>query len=133
VLRPDELLEAVAASLRHDVGPAVADPFAKTQAFMAAVILQKLAGQLRADPVDEDAERRDLVADLRALISEPTRSVAAALDGLAADGRAVAWRGIVSALYADRDELGPARFDAALARARAALRVRLDRALAVAS
>jgi hypothetical protein len=133
VLRPDELLDAVAASLRHEVGPAVADPFAKTQAFMAAVILQKLAGQLRADPADEDAERRALVADLRAVTGAPTRALAPALDRLATDGGAAAWRGVVTALYTDRDELGPARFDAALGRARTALRVRLDRALAVAS
>ena len=43
----------MAEALRREVGPAVVDPFAKTQAFMAAVILQKLAGQLRTPAVDD--------------------------------------------------------------------------------
>jgi hypothetical protein len=134
VLPPDELLDALAAALRHDVGPAVVDPFAKTQAFMAAVILQKLAGQLRAEPVDEDGERAAVVADVRALTGDaPTLALPGALDRLAADGDTAAWRSLVTALYADRDDLGPVLFDGALARLRRALRARLDRALAYSS
>ena len=37
----------MAATLRGEIGPAVDEPFAKTQAFMASVVLAKLAGQLR--------------------------------------------------------------------------------------
>ena len=46
-LAPDELLERIARTLKKEIGPAVEDAYPKTQAFMAAVVLQKLAGQLR--------------------------------------------------------------------------------------
>jgi hypothetical protein len=68
----DELLERVARTLREQVGPAVEEPFAKTQAFMAAVILDKLAGQLRHRDADEqaaDAGRHALVATLREVLA----------------------------------------------------------------
>ena len=45
-MRPDDLLARLAATLRGEIGPAVVDPFAKTQAFMAAVILERLGRQL---------------------------------------------------------------------------------------
>lgn len=134
MLPPDELLDAVADSLRRQVGPAVVDPFAKTQAFMAAVILQKLAGQLRAPDADVDAERRAVVADVRMLLAEAgSARVSDAVDDLDHDGSTASWRALVEALYAARGELGPDRFTDALARVRAALRVRLDRSLAYAS
>jgi len=40
---PDELLDRIATTLREQIGPTVGEPFAKTQAFMAAVILAKLS------------------------------------------------------------------------------------------
>ena len=45
MLAQDELLARLAATFRRDVGPQVTDPFAKTQAFMAAVVLEKLSAQ----------------------------------------------------------------------------------------
>ncbi len=134
VASPDELLDAVADTLRREIGPAVGDPFAKTQAFMAAVVLQKLAGQLRAASVDAEVDRRTLVAEVRAALgATPPEDVTAALDVLARDGATAAWRAVVTSLYATRDELGPARFDAALGRVRTGLRARLDHVLAYAS
>lgn len=134
MLPPDELLDAIAASLRHQVGPAVADPFAKTQAFMAAVILQKLAGQLRAPGADVADERRSIVADVRARLGAAAPAgVMRALDALDGDGGSASWRAIVEALYAEQEELGAERFDIALATVRGGLRARLDRALAYAS
>jgi hypothetical protein len=131
---PDELLDAVAEALRREIGPAVVDPFARTQAFMAAVVLQKLAGQLRAAPVEVAVDRRALVAAVRTeLGATPPAGVTAALDLLGRDGAPAAWRAVVTSLYAARDELGAARFDAALARVRAGLRARLDHVLAYAS
>ena len=41
-----DLLTRIAATMRADVGPAVDDEYAKTQAFMAAVVLQKVAREL---------------------------------------------------------------------------------------
>ena len=74
-MKPHEIAEHLATNLRHTIGPAVADPFARTQAFMASVVLEKLAGQLRVAEADERAARRDAVAltdDLRALDVAPS-------------------------------------------------------------
>jgi hypothetical protein len=131
---PDELLDAVADALRREVGPAVGDPFARTQAFMAAVILQKLAGELRASIDAPEVDRAAVAAAVRdALGATPPAAVDAALDALVADGTTAAWRDVVTALYASRRDLDPAHFDAALGRLRAGLRARLDRVLAYAS
>jgi hypothetical protein len=43
------LLERMATKLRHDVGPLVSDEFARTQVFMASVILATLSAQLRQE------------------------------------------------------------------------------------
>jgi hypothetical protein len=132
---PDALLEAVAEALRREVGPAVADPFAKTQAFMAAVILEKLAGQLRADARAGEAvmnERLALVGGLEGACPERASSVRAALRDLEKDGSDAGWCALVEALYTDRKALGGA-FEPLLGRVRVALRARLNRTLAFAS
>jgi len=134
-LAPDELLRSLAVALRQRIGPEVQEPFARTQAFMAAVILEKLAGQVAnaaADDVAATAERAALVAELRAGAAGHA-TVLAAVDAVAADGGDAAWNGLVSALYAERDALGAPTFDRLLGRVRTALRARLDRALAYAS
>jgi len=134
---PHEVLGRVAATLRREVGPAVGEPFAKTQAFMASVILAKLAGQLRAAESDARlaAEERQRVTDEldRRLGAPAPAGVAAAVAGLRRDGAEADWNRLVGALYAARDELGAARFDELLGVVRAALRARLDRALSYSS
>lgn len=132
-MKPDELLERMAVTLRQQIGPEVGEPFAKTQAFMAAVILEKLSGQLRL--ADEharadSADRAALVADLSS--GELPPGVAAAVAAVQADGDG-ALAGLVAALYEDRATLGAERFDALLSRVRKTLRARLDRQLAFAS
>ena len=107
---PADLLDRMAATLRTEIGPAVEEPFAKTQAFMAAVILGKLAGQLRgaeADARTADEERRALVTGLRDDLGDTlTTHVGDALAVLSHDGGDAAWSGLVEALYTDDDELG---------------------------
>ncbi|MCU1501088.1 MAG: hypothetical protein JWM12_442 [Ilumatobacteraceae bacterium] len=134
---PHELLAQMASTFRHEIGPAVDEPFAKTQAFMAAVILSKLAGQLQAAEADAQAagdERRAVVAALRARLGSacPAR-LGDALTDLGHDGSDAAWSRLVGSLYAERDGLGADEFDALLGVVRSALRARLDRALAYAS
>jgi hypothetical protein len=135
-MNPDELLERIASSLRREIGPAVAEPFAKTQAFMASVVLEKLAGQLRLIEVHaraEAADRAALVDDLEAeLGADPPARVRKAL-AAARDGGTDALCNLVEALYAERDALGADCFARALSRARRTLRARLDRQLEVAS
>ena len=134
---PADLLDRIAATLRTQIGPVVEEPFAKTQAFMAAVILAKLAGQLRgaeADASAADEERRALIAEsLDDLAGTSTTHVAHALATLGHDGSDAVWSLFVEAIYQDRDELGPDRFGRMLGRTRVALRARLDRMLVYAA
>ena len=73
-LAPDELLERIARTLKKDIGPAVEAAYPKTQTFMASVVLQKLAGQLRLAAEHAAASQRDL------------KEVAEELDQLTASG-----------------------------------------------
>jgi hypothetical protein len=134
---PADLLDRMAATMRTQVGPAVEEPFAKTQAFMAAVILDKLAGQLRGAEADAHMaheERHALVAELLAeLAGTSTTHVGGALASLGGDGRDAAWSALVEAIYTDGDELGADRFARMLGRVRVAMRARLDRMLVYAA
>ena len=125
MIEPALLLDRMSITLRRDIGPAVQDDFARTQAFMASVILAKLASQLAADDGD-GGDHATLAADLRARFPDPPAAVAGAIDALAADGATARWNDLVGALYAHRGELDLA---AALAVVRPALRARLDRQL----
>ena len=60
-LPPEELLERLATTLRQDIGPAVTGAYPRTQAFMAAVVAEKLARQLAVAPAHERADAADLV------------------------------------------------------------------------
>jgi hypothetical protein len=135
-MRSDDLLARLAATLRGEIGPGVVDPFARTQAFMAAVILEKLSRQLGLADVQAKAEDDDLAAlayDLgRSLGASPPARIGAALGAVASgDSRAVG--ALIEALYAERAELGRESFEASLGRVRMALRNRLDRQLEYAS
>ena len=131
-MTPDALLARMAGTLRAEIGPAVAEPFAKTQAFMAAVILEKLARQLAlaaAHAAADDRDRAELVAAIEAQLGPADApGVHAALGAVRTSGDA-GLRSLVGALYEARQELGSERFDSLLARVRLALRARLDRQL----
>jgi hypothetical protein len=140
MIEPEQLLERLSTTLRRQIGPAVTEPFPRTQAFMASVILEKLARQLRTAAGDAEADRADrrvLTEDLRALAgpTPPPRLARALADAAessdASAGAALA--AIVDALYAERDQLGPERFEQLLARVRRTLRARLDRQVAYAA
>ena len=134
---PHELLGRLGATLRHEIGPAVGDPFARTQAFMASVILAKLAGQLATAATDAQAAADDHRVVAESVAGMLQRDCPAALADSAAafagDGGDASWNRLVGALYAARDELGVLRFDQLLHVVRGALRARLDRALAYSS
>src|SRR3954447_13611258 len=124
-IEPALLLERMSLTLRRDIGPAVEDDFARTQAFMASVILAKLASELAAGHHGH-GEHVTLATDLRATLSDPPAEVATAIDALSNDGATARWNHPVAALYAHRDQLD---LDAALVVVRPALRARLDRQL----
>lgn len=135
-MAPDELLEHIAISLRREIGPAVTDEFAKTQAFMASVVLEKVARQLRltsAHAAADDVDRVALVGDVERLLGDaPAPSVRDALAAAGSSDFGAELSQLVGAFYASRAELG-ARFDTVLTRLRATLRARLDRQLEYAS
>lgn len=129
-----DLLERIAATLRQEIGPAVDEPYARTQAFMASVVLGKLAAELRVGASQGDAAERELDAlflDLHAQadgVSLPDGAVAA----LAAADRErsdAALAHLIEALYAARTALGEDRFAQFLGRIRQTLRARLAREL----
>lgn len=132
MLAPDHVLDRVSATLRGQVGPEVGDEFARTQAYMAAVVLQKLSGQLALADVHAHADRTDrqaLHADLADVLvadGDPPGLVAA-VDALPTGDAALG--ALVETIYRERGTLGEDRFAVLLDRVRAALRSRLDRRL----
>jgi hypothetical protein len=132
-----DLLQRIARTLRQEIGPAVADEYARTQAFMAAVVLEKLGRQLALAGEHEAAATADLtalVADLRGLLAdrEAPAPVRTALEALAEMRDNAALCRLIEALYAARPTLGEARFATALGRIRRTLRRSVDRRMEIA-
>ncbi|MGD9601741.1 MAG: hypothetical protein AB7O21_02280 [Gammaproteobacteria bacterium] len=129
-----ELLQRIADTLKTEIGPAVEGEYPKTQAFMAAVVLQKLGLQLAraADHAQAAAADLDaLLTDLPALAGAAPlpAAVADALADLRAARNDAALCRLVEALYGARDALGSGRFEALLNRVRRCLRHDIDRRL----
>ena len=127
-----DLLTRIADTLRRDIGPAVTDEFAKTQAFMAAVVLQKLAAQLAHTDEHAHAHRADmdaLIADLETTraASELPQTSELAITTLARQRNKAALSDLVAALYADRACIGEDLFAQLLQRVRRALRADINR------
>ena len=133
-MSPDQLLERIAGLLRREIGPAVEQDYPRTQAFMAAVVLQKLGRQLalaEAHRAADSADMAALIADLDAALAVAAvpPEVAAAVAALARDRTTTALCALIEALYAHRTALGAARFEALLGRVRRTLRADIDRRL----
>lgn len=129
-MAPDQLLARLASTMRRQVGPQVGDEFARTQAFMAAVILEKLAGQVRLAEEHNTAQQADLAA-LVATLEPQVRPddpepVHRAIDQLRTAGPA-GLGPVVAALWDGRAALGEDRFAALLGAVRTVLRARIDR------
>jgi len=119
------MLEEVIASLRGVIAPAISAPYPKTQAYMAAVILETLSRAIEERSDLAEARKRSidrLFADLGELaIGVPDGEDEARLARL------------VQALYKDRERLGEERFASANRRVRETLRDLLDADLKIAS
>ena len=112
------------------IAPAISAPYPKTQAYMAAVILETLARAIEERSDVAEAKRRSierLFAELGALgVGAMTET-----RGSVADDERLAK--LVESLYADRERLGEARFAAANRRVRQTLRDLLDADLKIAA
>jgi hypothetical protein len=129
VIPTRRMLEEVIASLRGVVAPAISAPYPKTQAYMAAVILEFLARAIDARSDVAEAKERSierLFADIREL------GVVTPAEMRGGDGQSRLVK-LIEALYADRERLGEARFTAANQRVRRTLRDLLDEDLKITS
>jgi hypothetical protein len=131
VIPTRRMLEEVIASLRGVVAPAISAPYPRTQAYMAAVILEFLARAIEERSDVADAKKRSierLFADIRELgVVTPVAEMHGGGDGESRLAK------LIEALYADRERLGEARFKAANQRVRQALRDLLDEDLKITS
>lgn len=126
-----ELLARLSATMKSVIAPSTTGT-AKPQAYMAAVVLEKVAKQMELAPAHAAQQAGDaaaLVRDLRAATSGATlpgatRASLAALEGGCNE---VTLCSLVRALYADRPSLGDDLFAALLGRVRVTLRADIDR------
>ena len=129
MLPPHRFLDEIIASLRTVIAPAIADPYPKAQAYMAAVILEFVARQVeeRGDLEREKAHALEqLFGDLSAVLGGRTLPGSDDADAQARLCRVIDW------LYAERERLGPHVFADANGRVRRTLRQLLDADLKVA-
>ena len=128
MLTAHHLLKEVIASLRNVIAPAVADPYPKSQAYMAAVILEFISRQVEErSNVSQEKEHvlNHLFSDLGSLLTDKVPS-SKDPDQEARLCRLIEW------LYSEKDRLGPEAFAAANQKVRAALRRLLDQELKIA-
>lgn len=123
-----QLLGEVVASLRNVIAPAIGDPYPKSQAYMAAVILEFVARQIE--------ERGDIAAAKERVYSGLFEDLAAmpGIGEIARGGGDSESRlcEVIERLYAERGRIGEAAFSAVNDRIRRALRALLDEDLKVA-
>lgn len=128
VLPAKQLLEEVIGSLRNVIAPAIAEPYPKSQAYMAAVILEFVSRQVE--------ERGDL-AGAKLRIYATLFEDLAAMPGLGEIARGGGDPDkrlceVIDQLHAERARLGEATFTAVNDRIRRALRSLLDQDLKIA-
>jgi len=132
-LPPDQLLGRIAKSLKTEIGPAVNAAYPKTQAFLTAVVLEKLAGQLKFEQEHTRIEDRELLILSRDLIKIGEEDLPATLKNAIVQVNDELDIGSVSALikilYDNKPVLNEKIFDMLLGRIRKFLRSRVDRAM----
>ncbi len=128
VLPAKQLLDEVIASIRNVIAPAISDPYRKSQAYMAAVVLEFVARQ-----VEERSDIASAKSRIYALLFEDLAAMPdigeIARGGGDPDQRLCE---IIDRLYAERERIGETTFTAVDDRIRRALRSLLDEELKVA-
>lgn len=125
-----ELLARMSASVKQSIAPSTSGP-AKSQAFMVAVVLEKVAKQIALEPQHQAAAWADHAALCAELDKEHAKGMPASVEmaarAVSATGDAEALCSLVSALYAERAVLGDDRFHNILGAVRHLLRADVDR------
>lgn len=125
-----ELLARMSASVKQSIAPNTSGP-AKSQAFMVAVVLEKVAKQIALEPQHQAAAWADHAVLCTELDKEHANGLPARVEiaarAVSATGDAESLCSLVSALYADRTALGDDRFHHILGAVRRALRADVDR------
>lgn len=127
MLPAKQLLNEVINSLRNVIAPAVADPYPKSQAYMAAVILEFVSRQV--EECGAVGARKQHI--LESLFQDLGRIGSSRLtEGTPIDEAGLC--AVIERLYANRASLGEEAFSAASAMVRRALRDLLDDDLKIA-
>ncbi len=134
-MNQSDLLSRMAGLLKREIGPAVEADYPKTQAFLSAVVLEKVSAELRLAETHAEAgaaDRAALVAELDAGLSDAPDPVREAFRTLP-DGGDAALCAFIETLYGARNALGRERFDRLLGRVRQDLRRGIDRRMEIAA
>jgi hypothetical protein len=123
-----QLINDVVTALREVIAPAVTEPYAKSQAYMAAVILEFVARQVEERGDLEEQKHSVMIDLLRDLSRMPEMREILRGDHLDESGLCT----LIEQLYANRSRLGEETFSATNRRIRQALRQLLDQDLKVA-
>ena len=126
-----ELLSRISKTLKKDIGPAVEGDYPKTQAFMASVVLEKLAGQLsRADShgAAKQLAKSALAKTLAEIASTTTLNdeLSAGISNFATSQDEQALCLLIENLYQSKEALGDERFFQFLTPVRAYMRMAID-------
>jgi hypothetical protein len=124
----NQLLSEIVTSLREVIAPAIAEPYPKAQAYMAAVIVEFVARQVEERGDIEGQKHAALLELLRDLSRLPDLSRMVRSDEL----NETELSKLIERLYAERGRLGEETFAAANNRVRQTLRKLLDQELKVA-
>lgn len=123
------LLSEVISSLRNVIGPAVKDPYSKSQAYMAAVILELVSRQIEDRSDLESVEQLALTELFDDLSRIPDLVEIVERDGPDLRSRLCH---TIEALHRARGQISPQSFERADRRIRLALRQLLDAELKIA-
>ncbi len=130
IMTESELLQRIALTMRQEIAPAVGAEYPKTQAFITAVVLEKLGRQLALKPLHEEADKSDmddLVAYMNAAFTiGPVQQAVKNLNQARDDAALCA---LIETLYAARPDIGDGQFEQLLGRVRQTLRANINRTL----
>jgi hypothetical protein len=124
----NQLLSEIVTSIREVIAPAIAEPYPKAQAYMAAVILEFVARQVEERSDIDEQKHAAILELLRDLSRLPEVNRLVRGDELNETGL----NKLIEHLYAERGRLGEETFAAANHRVRQTLRKLLDQELKVA-